>query len=905
MGKIRSAWIRFTGLFRKQQHEREMAEELESHLQMNINDNLRSGMSLDEARRQAMIKLGGLEQVKEEYRDTWGVRVISELAQDLRYGLRQLRHNPGFTAVAIITLALGIGANTAIFSVVNAVMLRMLPVQKPEQLVQIRFRAPRSSDLRATYTNPLWEQIRDHQEALAEVFAWSPQTFDLADGGEAQDVHGMYTSGSYFSALGVQPATGRLIAPQDDRRGCSGVVVLGYEFWQRRYAGAESAVGSLLRLNGHRFPIIGVAAPGFFGTDVGEKFDVALPICAEAVIRGKDSFLDHRSAWWLLAMGRLAARVNSQQATARLNARAAQIFDAAVPPNWRPEDQQTFRMSTFQTVPAATGLTGFSGLRAQYEKPLEILMVVVGFVLLIVCANIASLMIARASAREREFGIRLSLGASRRRVTRQVLTESLLLSVAGALLGLLFAQWGSALLVRLVSKPTSRIYLDLSLDGHVLGFTAGIVILTALLFGLLPALRATRVSLTSAMKGAETQPGENRSPFRSGRWVVAGQIALSLVLLVGTGLFIRTYRNLMTFSPGFDRSNVLLLSLDVHNAGIPEGARGPFYGRVLDRLKSLPGVVSASQSWSTPISGQEWNQEIRTGGGQPPSGEMPLVWFNWVTPEYFATLRTTLLAGRNFDTRDTATSPRVAIVNETLARRFFAGQNPLGKYFQMLDFDTASTGQIQIVGVVKDSKYLSLREADIPFAYVPPAQAPFIPDYSSFEIRTVVRPTTMIPLVRRAIARENKAASIRFGTLEQQVDNSLIQERLLSTLSGFFGGLALLLTAIGLYGVMAYLVTQRTHEIGIRMALGAEKADVLRMVVGQGFKLTLIGVIIGIAGAFALTQFLSSLLYGVKPTDPLTFITVSLILITVALAACYIPARRAAKVDPTVALRYE
>jgi putative ABC transport system permease protein len=830
---------------------------------------------------------------------------MSTLIQDLKYGLRQLRRDPGFTAVAVFTLALGIGANTAIFSVVNAVMLRMLPVEKPEQLVQIRFRSARSSDLRATYTNPLWEQIRDHQEALAEVFAWSPQSFDLADGGEVQDVHGMYVSGSYFPALGVQPATGRLIASQDDRRGCSGVAVLGYGFWQRRYAGAGSAVGSLLRLNGHWFPVIGVAASGFFGTDVGERFDVALPICAEAVTRGKDSFLDQRSAWWLLMMGRLAPGVNSQQATARLNARAAQIFDAAVPQNWRPEDQQTFRKSTFQTVPAATGLTGFSGLRAQYEKPLEILMVVVGFVLLIVCANIASLLMARAAVREREFGIRLSLGASPGRVTRQVLTESLLLSVAGALVGLLFAQWGSALLVRLVSKPTSRIYLDLSLDGHVLGFTAGIVILTALLFGLLPALRATRVSLASAMKGGEAQPGENRSPFRSGRWVVAGQVALSLVLLVGTGLFIRTYRNLMTFNPGFDRSNVLLLTLDVHNAGIPEDARGPFYDRVMQRLKSLPGVVSASQSWFTPISGLEWNQGIQAGGYQPPSGEMSLVWFNWVTPEYFATLRTTLLAGRTFDSRDAAASPRVAIVNETLARRFFAGQDPLGKYFRVSGPSPGSTQQIQIVGVVRNSKYLSLREADIPFAYVPPAQAPFVPDDSSFEIRTEVRPTTMIQLVRNAIARENRAASIRFGTLEQQVDDSLKQERLLSTLSGFFGGLAVLLTAIGLYGVMAFLVTRRTREIGIRMALGAEKGDVLRMVVGQGLKLALIGVAIGIAGALALTRFLASMLYGVKPTDPVTFVAVSVILTAVALLACYIPARRAARVDPMVALRYE
>ena len=892
-------------LFHKNRAEREMDDELRFHLEKQIEQNVAQGMSAEEARYAALRQFGNVGEVKEECRDSWGVRFFNELLQDLRYGLRQLRRNPGFTIVAVLTLALGIGANTAIFSVVNAVMLRTLPVANPGQLVQIRFRSPRSSSLRMTFTNPLWEQIRDHQDALAGAFAWSPQDFDLADGGEAHEVRGMYVSGSYFPTLGVPSAIGRLIAPEEDHHGCSGVAVLGYGFWQRNYAGARSAIGSLLRVNGHSFPVIGVTAASFFGTDVGERFDVALPICAEAVIRGKDSILNQRSAWWLLMMGRLAPGEKNEQATARLNARAAEIFAASVPSNWRPDDQQAFRRSSFKTVPAGTGLTGFSGLRDQYEKPLEILMVVVGFVLLIVCANIASLLMARAAAREREFAVRLSMGASRARLVRQVLTESLLLSAAGALCGMLLARWGSALLVRLVSTTTSRVYLDLSMDGRVLGFTAGIVIVTGLVFGLLPALRATRVPLTSAMKGGEAQPGESRSPFHSGRWVVAVQVALSLVLLVGTGLFVRTYRNLVTFNPGFDRSNVLLVSMDVHNAGIGPEARIPFYGRVLERLKSLPGAVSASQSWLTPISGLEWNGMIQSEGYQPPAGEMPLVWFNWVTPEYFATLRTALVAGRTFNSRDSATSPKVAIVNEALVRRFFPNQDPLEKSFRMDGPPGTPPERIQIVGVVRDSKYLSLREADVPFAYVPPAQAPFVPDDSSFEIRTAVKPASMIPAVRDAIGRENKAASLRFGTLEQQIDNSLVQERLLSTLSGFFGGLALLLTAIGLYGVMAFLVTRRTHEIGIRMALGAERQDVLKMVIGQGLKLAVLGVAAGLAGALALTRFLASLLYGVKATDPLTFIAVSLILIAVALLACYIPARRAAKVDPMVALRYE
>jgi len=830
---------------------------------------------------------------------------MSTLIQDLRYGLRMLARNPGFTAIAVLTLALGIGANTAIFSVINAVMLRMLPVEKPEQLVQIRFRSPRSADARTTYTNPMWEQVRDHQDVFSGVFAWSPQEFDLADGGEARNVHGIYASGAYFSTLGVRPAVGRLLTPEDDRRGCGGVAVLGYGFWQQHYAGAESAIGSLLRLNGHSFPVIGVTQRGFFGTDVGDQLDVALPICAEAIIRGKDSLLDHRSGWWLLMMGRLAPGTRSEQATARLNVLAPQIFAASVPPAWRLQDQEVFKSYTFAITPAATGLTGYSGLRNQYERPLEILMVVVGFVLLIVCANIASLMMARAAARQREFAVRLSLGASRARLIRQLLTESLALSTTGALFGILFAQWGSALLVRFVSTTTNRVFLDLSMDGRVLGFAAAMGIVTGLLFGLLPAWRATRVSLTSAMKGGEEQPSESRSQFRSGRWIVAVQVALSLVLLVGTGLFVRTFTNLLTLNPGFDRKNVLMVSVNVHNAGISPGARVSFYGQVLERLKSLPGVVSVSQSWLTPISGLEWNQDIQPQGYQPPAGEMPLVWFNGVTPEYFATLRTPLVAGRTFDCGDTATSPRVAVVSETLTRRFFPNVNPIGKYFRMSGPDPGSTEQLQIVGVVKDSKYISLREADLPFAYVPLTQAPFIPEDSSFEIRTAVNPTSMIPSAREAIAGVNKAASLRFITLAQQVDDSLVPERLLAMLSGFFGALALLLTAIGLYGVMAYLVTRRTHEIGIRMALGARQGSILRLVLRDSAVLLAVGIAIGIAGAFWITQFVRHLLFGVTPHDTETLAVAVVVLLAVGLLASYLPARRATKVDPMVALRHE
>jgi predicted permease len=457
----------------------------------------------------------------------------------------------------------------------------------------------------------------------------------------------------------------------------------------------------------------------------------------------------------------------------------------------------------------------------------------------------------------------------------------------------------------LVSPTTSRLFLDLSMDGRVLGFTAGLGVLTGLLFGLWPAWRATRVSLTSAMKGSEERPRESRSQFRSGRWIVAAQVALSLVLLVGTGLFVRSFLNLLTLDPGFDRRNVLMVRVNVHNAGIPPGARIPLYVQILDRLKSLPGVVSVGQVWFTPISGMEWNNNIQVEGSLPSPGKEPLVWFDGITPGYFATLRTPLLAGRDFDNRDTATSPRVAIVNETLAQRFFPNANAVGKYFRTPGSDGASSPPTQIVGIVKDSKYLSLREEILPFAYVPLPQADFIAEDSTFLIRTAASPAALIPTAREAIAGVNKAASLRFATLAQQVDDSLVPERLLATLSAFFGGLALLLTAIGLYGVMAYLVTRRTHEIGLRMALGARQGSILRLVLRDSAVLLGAGIAAGTAGALWVTQFVRYLLFGLAPRDAGTLAVAVAVLLAVGLVASYLPARRATKVDPMVALRYE
>jgi putative ABC transport system permease protein len=887
----------------RDKRKQDLDEEIQSHLQMSARDRECRGEPADEAAASARRELGNPALVRDVTHDQWRWGWLESLWQDIHFGVRLLRRTPVITTVALLSLALGIGANTAIFSLLDSVMLRMLPVQKPEQLVALGMRSPKQgSEANNAYTNPIWEQLRDHQNVFAGVLAWSGHDFNLANGGEAQNVNGIYASGEYFTILGVQPLLGRLMAASDDTRACGGVAVLGYGFWQQHYGGAVSAIGSQIQLDGHSFPIIGVTPPKFFGTDVGSRFDVAIPICAEAIIDGKNSYLDERSAWWIRVMAREKPGQSREQTEAGLAVLAPQIFAATLPLDWKPELQQSFLKRTFVPIPAGTGL---SWLRRQYERPLEMLMVIVALVLLIACANIASLFLARAAARQKEIAVRLSLGASRTRLIRQVLTESILLSASGALLGVLFAKWGGVLLVRFVSTKQAAVFLDLSMDKRVLGFTVGIAILTGLLFGILPAFRATRVSLTSAIKGVEVQGHANRSRFHSGRWIVALQVALSLILLVGTGLFVRTFRNLINLDPGFDRQNVLLVDTNIHNANIPPTAYVAFYGQALARLKAIPGVTSASQDWMALMSGFEWNEDIAVEGQKPAAGEEPLVWFNWITPDYFATLRTPLLAGRAFDGRDTADSPAVVIVNETMARKYFPNQNPIGRYFRIPDSHLASSKPLQIVGLVKDSKYESLREDYFPFGYVPLTQLSEVPENGVFELRTGVTPASIIPAVRDAVGTVNKGASLKFTTLAQEVDDSLAQERLLATLSGFFGGLALLLTAIGLYGVMSYVVTQRTREIGIRMALGAQPASVMKLVMRDVVTLLMVGVAAGVVASIWIARLVQQLLFGLKANDAEIFALAAGALVAIASLASYLPARRAMRVDPIKALHYE
>jgi predicted permease len=891
----------------RKQRDSELNEEIQAHLTLAEREEMRSGQSRKNARSAARRELGNETIVRENTRDMWGWRWLEHFFQDIRFGLRMLRKNPGFTAVAVLTLALGIGANTAIFSLIDTVMLKMLPVQNPEELVQVATIQPQSDgEPNPYFTNPLWEQIRDSQDIFSNVFAWSDWTLNLAQGGAAQNVNSSYVSGNYFSALGIPPAAGRLLTTSDDYRGCSGTVVLSYGFWQEHYGGAPSAVGSMLSLNAHPFQVIGVSAPGFFGLDVGRKFDVAIPICAESIIHGKNSMLSMRSSWWIEIMGRPKPGISPEQVNARLRVLSPEVFAATVPQNWKPDMQQKYLKRFLTSTPSGTGI---SNLRRTYTQPLRMLMVVVGLVLLIACANIASLMLARSAARRKEIAVRLAMGASRSRLIRQLLTECVLLSCAGAVLGVLFARWGSALLVRLISTTGNPIFLHLTLDGRILSFTAGVAVLTGLLLGILPAFRSTRVSLASAMKGSQAEESESHSHARPGRWIVASQVALSLVLMIVAGLFLRSFTNLVTLDVGFDRSNVLLIHSNFHNANIPPSERDVMEQQILARLKALPGVISVSQSVLTPLGRNQWDNYLFVDGGGGPAGEDADAYLNYVSPGYFATLRSPILAGRDFTSSDTLAAPLVGIINETLVRKFFPHTDPIGKFVHLEPEKGKPPEPILIVGILKDAKYNSLRDETPPTAYFPFAQLNSetfgsIED-PVFEVRTTSTPTTLAHAAEESITGLNRAIDLNFGTLEQQVDDTLRQEQLLATLSGFFGGLALFLAMIGWYGVLAYMVAQRRKEIGIRMALGAGAGSILRLILRDVAVLLAVGIAAGLGLSLWATRLVQTMLFELSARDAKTITFSIAVLAIVALLAGYLPARRAAHLDPNAILRDE
>jgi putative ABC transport system permease protein len=890
-------------MFRRKRKQGDFVTEIESHLDLETERLQEEGLSEEEARMAARRAFGNVTRAEERFYESSRWLWWDHFMQDVRFSLRTLRKSPGFTAVAVLTLALGIGANTAIFSLIDAVTLRMLPVVQPNELrlVLIADRH-KGGEGDPEFTNTIWEQLRDHQDVFSGVFAWSDSKLDVAKGGAVHNVNAIWVSGEYFHVLGLRPAAGRMLTAADDQRGCRGAVVLSYGFWQEHYGGAQNAVGTALSLNTHPFEVVGVAPPGFSGMRVGRNFDVALPICAVALLDGKNSRLDDRSYWWLSVAGRTRSGISSSQLAAGLDILSTPVFTAALPGDWPPDAQKDFLDSLLVTSPASTGV---SELRKHFDRPLETLMVVVGLVLLIACANMASLLLARGASRQKDLAVRQALGASRFRLIRQLLTECILLSMAGALAGTLFARWGAMVMIHVLSTARSGVFLDLSLDDRVLGFTVATAVFTSLLFGLLPALRATRVTLASAMKAPRGGESKRSSLWRGRHGIVALQLALSLVLLVTAGLFLRSFEKLATLDLGFDRSSVLMIDTDLKTAKVPPERQMETYDAIERRLRAVPGVLAVGRSVISPVSGQGWNGDIHTEWSKALVGRASMVWFNCASPGFFDALRTTLLAGRYFNEHDTKTASPVAIIDQTLARRFFPNLDPVGRILHLRSFQGKDGPPIEVVGVVKDFKYSSPQEEARPVALFPDTQVPFGGDRETLELRTGVRPSALISAVQAAVASVNKDVPLEFYTLATQVDDSMVQERMLAMLSAFFGALALLLATVGLYGTLSYVVAQRQTEFGIRMALGAEPASILRMVMRSVVTVLVSGTVAGLGISLATTRVLQQLLFGLSARDAGTIAGAVIVLGAVALIAGYFPARRATRVDPMVALRDE
>ena len=838
---------------------------------------------------------------------------METLFKDIRYGFRGLLKRKGFAAIAVLTLALGIGANTAIFTLVNAVMLKSLPVQKPEELVLFSdttsegtsiLDAPRSGQWdRFSYVS--YEYLRKNNQSFQEIAATRSGTTRISvrrtdsAASAAARASGHLVSGPYFSLLGVRAMRGRVLTPEDDNASAPPVAVISHRYWENELNSDPSVVGRNLIINGTNFTVVGLMPKEFFGERVRRPPDFWLPLAFQPQIELRESFLQEQQAYWLMLIGRLKPGVSMDQAQSEVNLALRQFLTEQAGSQLTEQRAQGIQ-NTYATLVEGKG--GISGLRKYYSTPLQMLMAIVGMVLLIACANVGSLLLSRAAARKAEISLRMALGATRWRIIRQLLTESMLLAIVGGVCGVLLAQWGVTVLVRLVAENSP---LNTKPDVSVLAFTAGVSILAGFLFGLVPAIQASRGSLSSAMK--------ERSRMRTGflrlnpsSLMVIFQVGISMVLLTGAGLFARSLVKLQNEDVGFDRNNILLVGIDPRLAGYKTTELPTLYQQLLDRLSSVPQVQSVSMATYAPMSGTRRSSSVQVPGYTPQPGEEVSVEDVLTGPKYAELLGVPLLRGRDIEIRDTVSAPRVAIVNETFAERFFKDQNPIGRTFTF-DDETDDGAPLEIIGVVGDIKTDGVRGKVEPAVFRPILQ---IQDQAAYMItlhlRTLADPKPLAPQVRQMINQiDDKLPIYDVTTLDEQLRESLDQERLVAQLVSFFGALALILACIGLYGVMAHGVVRRTNEIGIRMALGAGRGNIAWMVLRETLYLVLAGLLIGVPAALLGARLISAQLFGMSPTDPITLIAAALILTLVALLAGYLPARRASRVNPLTALRYE
>jgi putative ABC transport system permease protein len=905
MSFLRNLTSGLRGLFRKRQVERELDEELREYLDAAVIEKMRRGMNREKALRAARIELGSAESVKEQVRAASWETVVETLWQDLKFSVRLLRLNPAFAAAAILSLALGIGANTAIFQLLDAIRMRTLPVTNPQELAEVRI-AERNGATGAfvtrypKLTNPQWEQIRAQQQGFSGLFAWGPTSFNISPGGEVHNVQGLWVSGEFFQTLGIEPEKGRLLSPADDRPGCASPgVVISHAFWQREFGGDTSVLGRKLTLERHPFEVIGVTPATFYGVEVGRNFDVALPLCVEPIVRSEFSVLNRRDGWWLTVMGRLKPGWTLEHASAQARAISQGIFEATLPPEFDAGDAKHYLGYKLGIFPADSGV---SELRSNYENPLWLMLGLAALVLLIASANLANLMLARASAREREISMRMAVGATRGRLIRQLLVESLLLGLTGALFGVLLANGLTQFLLSSISTSNQPLFVDLAMDWRMLGFTTAITLITCAIFGLAPALRATLVSPGTALKSSGPKATTGRARFGLRHVLVVSQIAMSLMLVIGALLFGRSLQKLATLDAGFTQEGVLEMDLDLTTLHLPVARRAAFKQQVLDQVRAIPGVESAAEAGIVPLSGDGMNRQVLVNNaGQVVEGKSEL---NEISPKYFTTWRTPILAGRDFDERDSLQSPLVAIVNETFAKKYLGGVNPVGATFRMKS-ESKESGPFQIVGLVRDAKLYDLREDFLPTMFMPVAQKAYPEQAQTILIRSETSLFGLISSLKSTVPQFNRGIDLTFTPYRKMVESSLLRDRLMARLSGFFGILAVLLATVGLYGVIAYMVERRTGEIGIRMALGADRTSIVRLVLREAGVLLGFGLLIGTVLSIAGGRAAATILFGLKPNDLATYVLAVASLSAVAALASFLPARRAAGLDPMTALRNE
>jgi len=893
-------------LLRRRRFDGDLEEEMRLHLELRQQEHIESGVAADDARAAARRQFGNVTVWRAKSRTAWGWEWFEHLAQDLSYGMRAMSRSPGITLVAVLSLALGIGANSAIFGLMDAVMLRSLPVNEPAKLVL--FGDGLDEGISDGFPNPwlfsypFYRQMQQRNQVFSDVaaaFSMTNRVHGFLEGqsdAEAMDIQ--LVSGTYFPTLGVRAMLGRTLSDEDDRtEGGHPVAVVSCAWWTRSLARDPSVLGKKLTIGSTVFSIVGVAPPEFFGTRVGESPDIWIPVSMQKEVPpGFDGYNDHMFES-LHLMARLKPGVSMEQANANVNLLFQQILRGF---SGAPLTEENLEKLDKTRVELNSMATGFSRLRRQFSAPLQILMAVVGLVLLIACANIANLLLARSTARARELAVRQALGAGRSRLIRQLFTESMALALAGGVLGVAVASGASHALVRLVSDGRDTLHLNVPLDTRLLLFTLGVTLTTAVLFGTIPAFRATRWNLTDSLKDGRSQAGA-RAKGPLAKALVVSQVAFSLVLLAGAGLFLHSLVNLTNVDTGFNRENVIRLRIDPSSAGYREDVRlTRMYRQIEERVSALPGVRAASFSIFTFNEGT-WNNPVWVQGYA--SGHRDTdVHHNAVGTGYFTAMGIPLLAGRTLGPQDTASSPHVAVIGETMARTLFPSGSPIGQRYGRGGPENA--GDIEVVGVVKDVKYNSLEEDPQAGDYLPYTQN--VRYLNDFEARYTGDFATAVAAIRQAIHDVDGTLPIsEVMTLDEQVARSITNQRLVAELSTFFGLLAVFLSSIGIYGLMSYVVTRRTNELGVRVALGAERSQVLWLVMRESLWLVALGIAMGVPVALAGDRLASSMLYGLRASDPVSLLAGVVVLTAVAALACYLPARRASQVDPMVSLRYE